>query len=188
MSLNIDNIRLIELSDCKVATLLTDGSGAPTYSSSVDVPAMTKLTISPKTETKKLHGDSLLLDVYMRTLEIEVDFEFSELSLDVYNVLSGAAYISSGTTPNIVTTWTMTSANVTPSYFKIEGQWTYTGNTGGDAHVVLYKVKASDLPPVEINDSSGNFGVQKCKGIAIPCQSNGSWFNIIINQTKTPIV
>jgi len=188
MALPVDNIRLIELSDTKIAQLLTDSSGSPTYSSSVDIPAITKLNIAPKTDTKKLHGDSLLLDVYQRTLEIECDFEFGELSLDAYVVMVGGSITASGTTPNQITKYSLTGLNNTPPYWKIEGQWTYAGAGIGDAHVILYKVKATDLPPVEINDASGNFGVQKVKGLAVPCQSNQSWFDIVINETKTAIV
>jgi hypothetical protein len=183
----INNIRLIELSDTKISKLLTDTTGSPTYGTSVDLAAITKLQVAPKTETKKLHGDSVLLDVYQRTLEVEVEVEFGEFVMDAYPIFCGGSYGTTGTSPNQIVRYSLVSTNTAPPYWKIEGRWTYTGIDNADAHVILYKVKATDLPAVEINDASGNFGVMKVKGLAVPCVSNNSWFDIVINETATAI-
>lgn len=188
MALNTTAIKLMELSDASIAQLLTDVTTAPTYGTTTPVNGALKIHIAPKTETKKLRGDSLLLDVYQRTLEIELDMEFALLSLDVYKIMAGGSYVTSGTTPNQKVTYSLKGTDTSPPYWKCEGQWTYAGDGLGDAHVVLYKVKATDIPAIEINDASGNFGQVKVKGLALPCTSNSSWFDIVLNETKTAIV
>ena len=182
MALQTSAIKMMELSDVAIAQLLTDATTAPTYATKVDLGGAIKLQVSPKTETKKLHGDSLLLDVYQRTTEVEVNVEFALLSLEALKVIQGGTVVSTGVTPNQKTTYSLKGTDTSPPYFMIEGQWTYAGEGIDDAHVVLYKVKATDLPDLEINDANGNFGTVKMKGIALPCVSNSSWFDIVINE------
>jgi len=188
MALQDTAIKLMELDDVAIAQLLTDSTTAPTYSTSVNLNGSTKLQVSPKTETKKLHGDSQLLDVYQRTTEVEINVEFALLSLQALKVMMGGSYTSTGVTPDQTTTYSLKGTDTAPPYFKLEGRWTYAGEGIGDAHVVLYKCKATDLPDIEINDANGNFGTVKMKGIALPCVSNSSWFDIVLNETRTAIV
>lgn len=180
-------VKMMELADAKIAKLTADSGTAPTYDVSVDLPGVTKITVSPKAETKKLYGDSKLLDVYQKTTEVELDVECAELSLDAIKVLLGGTVTTSGTTPNETVTYSLKAENSTPPYFKLEGQWLYAGDGIGDVHIVLYKCKVTDPPQVEVNDASGNFGTVKFKAIAIPADSNGSWYEIVLNESKTAI-
>ena len=181
-------IKLMELNDVAISKLLTDATTAPTYATSVNLQGVSKVKVSPKTETKKLHGDSKLLDVYQRSTEIEVEVEYALLGLEGLQVMMGGTVTQTGTTPSQVATYSLTGLDSAPPYFKLEGQWTYPGEGLGDAHVVLYKVKATDLPDLELNDANGNFGSVKMKGLALPCASNNAWFDIILNEVKTAIV
>ena len=181
-------IKLMELNDVAISKLLTDSTTAPTYSTSVNLQGVSKLKIAPKTETKKLQGDSKLLDVYQRTTEVEIEVEYALLGLDGLQVIMGGTVAQTGTAPAQVATYSLTGNDSAPPYFKLEGQWTYAGEGLGDAHVVLYKVKATDMPDLEINDANGNFGSVKMKGLALPCASNNAWFDIILNETRTAIV
>lgn len=187
MALQTSAIKLMELSDVAISKLLTDATASPTYGTKVDLAGAVKLQISPKAETKKLHGDSILLDVYQRTTEVEVSAEFALLSLDALAIIQGGTVVTAGVTPNQKVTYSLKGTDNSPPYFKLEGQWTYAGEGLGDAHVVLYKVKATDLPDLEINDANGNFGTVKMKGIALPCTSNSTWFDIVLNETVSEI-
>ena len=187
MALQTNAVKLMELADVKVAKLLTDVSSAPTYDSLVNLSGALKLTISPKSEMKKLYGDSELKDVYSRVTEIEIDGECTVLSLDALKIMLGGTVTASGTTPNQKQTFALTSATATLPFFKIEGKWTYAGEGLGDAHVVLYKCKVSDAPAVEINDASGAFGTIKFKAIALPATANGAWYDLVLNETAASI-
>lgn len=179
--------KLMELEDVKIAKLVSDEGTAPTYEAAVDVPGITKVTIGPKAETKKLFGDSALLDVYQKTTEIEITVESAMMSLDVLKVILGGNVTLSGVSPNQKQTYSLTAANSTPPFFKIEGRWLYAGEGIGDAHFILYKCKVIDPPEFEIEDASGNFGKCKFKASAVPCQSNGQWFDVVLNETAEPI-
>lgn len=179
------NLKMIELVEVGIAKLLTDSATAPTYDTLVKLQGATKITVSPKTDTKKLQGDSKLLDVYQRTTEIELDVELAMLPVSALPIIMGGTVTASGTTPNQTTVYSLEGSDTTPPYFKIEGRWTYAGEGIGDAHVVLYKVKATDMPQIEINDANGNFGTVKFKGLALPCISNDSWLDIKINETAS---
>lgn len=185
--LQVGQIKLMELVDIKVAKLLTDVSDEPTYDTLVDLAGALRLNIRPVVETKSLKGDSETKDYYQRVTEVEVDGECSLFSLEAMKVMVGGEITQSGVTPNQKATYKLTSATATAPYFKLEGQWTYAGEGLGDAHVVLYKIKITEPPSLEINDASGNFGTMTFKGIAIPTNSNGDWFDVVANETKTAI-
>lgn len=184
-------LKLMELQDAKLAQLLTDkiGESAPTYEATwADLVGITKITVAPKTETKKLYGDSELKDVYTKTTEVEIDVEAAFMSLDALKAVLGGSLVDSGVTPNQKTVFSLRGTNSTPPYFKLEGKWNYTGvANGADAHVILYKCKVTDPPSFEINDASGSFGTMKFKAVAFPCASNGNWFDIEINETAAVI-
>jgi hypothetical protein len=170
--------------------MLTDpAGGSPTYdATSVDIGGILKITVSPKAETKKLPGDGKTLDTYTRITEVELDCEASLLSFDAYKLLIGGSVADSGTTPNQKATWSLTSATATPPWIKIEGQWLYAGDGLGDAHFILYKVKCTDPPPLDLADASGDFGRVKFKAIALAISGTaGSWYDIVLNETADAI-
>lgn len=180
-------VKILELADAKIAPMTDDSSTAPAYGTAVDVPGIMKIGVAPKMENKKLYGDNKLLDIWSKVTEVELDVECAELSLDAMKVIMGGSITASGTTPNQKQTYSLKGTDASPGYFKIEGQWLYAGNGVGDVHIVLYKVKATDPPSYEVEGANGNFGTVKFKGIAIPCNSNGSWYDIVINETAAPI-
>lgn len=185
-------LKLMELTDAKIARMTADtvGAATPTYESTwSDLVGVTKISVAPKTETKKLYGDSELKDVYTKTTEIELDVEASFIGLDALKVILGGTVTDAGTTPNQTTVYSLLGSNSTPPYFKIEGKWNYTGVAdAADAHVILYKCKVTDPPTFDINDSSGAFGTMKFKAIAFPCLANSlGWFDIKVNETAAAI-
>jgi len=177
----------MELADAKIAQMTADSGSSPTYSSSVDVQGVVKIGISPKVENKKLYGDNKLLDIWSKTTEVEVDVECAVLSLDAMKIIQGGSVTASGTSPNQKQTYSLKGNDAAPGYFKIEGQWLYAGSGVGDVHIVLYKVKVTEPPSYEVQGADGNFGTVRFKGIAIPCLSNNNWYDVVINETATPI-
>lgn len=180
-------VKLLEIEDAKIAPMTADTGSSPTYGSSVDVPGIMKIAVSPKVENKKLYGDNKLLDIWSRVTEVELDVECAQLSLDAMKVLCGGTVTASGTTPNQKQTYSLKGNDTSPSYFKIEGRWMYADPTVGDVHILLYKVKIIDPPSFEVQGADGNFGTVKFKGTAIPCNSNNNWFDIVINETASAI-
>lgn len=184
MAVNSKKIKLMELTETKIYKMTADVATAPTYDATgIVLPGIMKVTIAPKTETKKLLGDSKTLDVYQKTVEIELDVEHAMFSLEAMKVLVGGDITETGTLPNITkVVYALTGDNATPPYFKIMGKWTYAGDGNTNASVTLWKCKVTDPPNFELNDASGNFGTVKFKAIALPCDSNKAWFDITVDS------
>lgn len=180
-------VRILELQDARISPLTADTGGAPTYGASIDLPGIVKIGLTPVMESKELFGDNMLLDVWSKVTKVETEIECSELSLDAIRVIMGEAVTLTGTTPNQRQTYALRGTDAMPGYFRIQGRWLYTGTGAGDAHIVLYKVRATEAPSFEAQGADGSFSMVSFKGVAIPAISNSSWFDIMINETATPI-
>lgn len=180
-------VKLLELDDVKISPMTADSGSSPTYGTSVDIPGVVKIGVAPKAEVKKLYGDNKLLDLYTKITEVELDIECTQLSLDAIKVLQGGTVTASGTSPNQKQTYSLKGTDAAPGYFKIEGRWLYADTGVGDVHIVLYKCKCTDPSQFDVAGASENFGTVKFKVLAIPCNSNGNWVDIVINETASPI-
>lgn len=180
-------VRILELQDARISPMTADTGGAPTYGASIDLPGIVKIELTPVMDNKELFGDNTLLDIWSRVTKVEIDVECAELSLDAIRTIMGGVVTLTGTTPNQRQTFALRGTDSMPGYFRIQGRWLYTGTGAGDAHIVLHKVKTTEAPSFEAQGADGSFGTVSFKGVAIPATSNSSWFDIMINETATPI-
>lgn len=190
MAIDSSRVVLMELRDVKVAPLLTDpASGTATYGDYVDLTGALSLKVTPKMESKTLYGDSTIMDTYSRTTSVDFTASNSVVSFDGLKVLMGGNVEKTGESGTEKITYSMSAANATPGYFKIEGKWDYasTDNTVKDAHVVLYKCRVTEAPEFTINDTSGDFGNCEFTGTAVPTNADGKWWDMTLNATATEI-
>lgn len=181
---------LMELSDVKVAPLLADPTGgATTYGTFVDLAGVLSLQVSPEMVSKTLYGDSTVMDNYARTTSINFTVTNSVISYSGLECILGGNVSTEGLDDTEKVTYSITAANATPGYFKLEGKWDYasTDGTVKDAHVVLYKCRLSEAPDFTINDSSGDFGDCSFSGVAMPTNSDGKWMDMTLNATAAVI-
>ena len=178
---------LMELSDVKVAPLLTDPTGdTTTYGDFVDLAGSLSLQVSPEIVSKTLYGDSTVMDNYARTTSINFTVTNSVISYSGLEVILGGNVSTTGSDTTEKVTYSITAANATPGYFKLEGKWDYA-STVKDAHVVLYKCRLSEAPDFTINDSSGDFGDCSFSGVAMPTNGDGKWMEMTLNATASEI-
>ena len=181
---------LMELSDVKVAPLLTDPTeGETTYGAFVDLAGVLSLQVSPEMVSKTLYGDSTVMDNYARTTSINFTVTNSVISYSGLKCILGGNVSTEGSDGTEKVTYSITAANATPGYFKLEGKWDYasTDGTVKDAHVVLYKCRLSEAPDFTINDSSGDFGDCSFTGVAMPTNGEGKWMDMTLNATAADI-
>lgn len=181
---------LMELSDVKVAPLLTDPTGGETtYGAFVDLAGVLSLQVSPEMVSKTLYGDSTVMDNYARTTSINFTVTNSVISYSGLKCILGGNVSTEGSDGTEKVTYSITEANATPGYFKLEGKWDYasTDGTVKDAYVVLYKCRLSEAPDFTINDSSGDFGDCSFSGVAMPTNSDGKWMDMTLNATAAAI-
>ena len=113
----------------------------------------------------------------------------SVISYSGLKCILGGNVSTDGTEATEKVTYSITAANATPGYFKLEGKWDYasTDGTVKDAHVVLYKCRLSEAPDFTINDSSGDFGDCSFTGVAMPTNGEGKWMDMTLNATASAI-
>lgn len=147
------------------------------------------MQIQPEQETKQLFGDSTIMDSYSKTTNITLSVTNSVLSLEGFKVLVGGDITKTGSDKTEVVTYSFAKKNSTPKYFKLEGKWNYPSNDGTieDGHVVFYKCKLSEAPSLTINDASGDYGDCSFSANAVPLNSNGKWYDMILNATAKEI-
>ena len=181
---------LMELSDVKVAPLLTDPTeGETTYGAFVDLAGVLSLQVSPEMVSKTLYGDSTVMDNYARITSINFTVTNSVVSYSGLKCILGGTVSTEGSDGTEKVTYSITAANATPGYFKLEGKWDYASTDGTVlvSYVVLYKCRLSEAPDFTINDSSGDFGDCSFSGVAMPTNSDGKWMDMTLNATAAAI-
>jgi hypothetical protein len=170
--------------DTKVTPYTTAAATAldPT---SIDQPNARTLSFSESEDYEELRGDDKVVAIRGKGASVEWEMEAGGIALPAYKAMNGGTLVTSGVTPNTVTTYTKKVTDVRP-YFKAEGQ--SISDSGGDFHVVLYKSRASGSLEGELGD--GAFWLTKASGAALPANLTGeedTLYKFILNETETPI-
>jgi hypothetical protein len=186
MALGTDVV-LFGLDDAKMAPMTADASTAPTYGTSLDIPGVAMLTITPIMESKELRGDGSILATSSRFVGADVEVKCAYLPLALLPTVLGGTTTAAGTTPNQTQTYSLASNSTAPAYFKVEGKWN-PGETGyADAHIVAYKVKVTEPPTIAVADANGDYGDVTIKGKLVACTSTKKFFDIVMNETAAAI-
>jgi hypothetical protein len=171
--------------DTKV-TGYTTAAATTLNGSSVDQPNARTISFSEAEDFEELRGDDKVVAIRGLGATVEWEMEAGGISIPAYKEMNGGATVTSGTTPNQVTTYTKKVTDQRP-YFKAEGQ--AISDSGGDFHVVLYKARASGSMEGELSD--GNFWLTSSSGRALPSTLTGeidTLYKFILNETATAIV
>ena len=172
---------ILGIDDAKVYKLTADTAAALTYTTGIDVPGITGMSVSPNFVEKELKGDESILDFYSKLESLDWSFTNALLSLDVLAILLGGAVAATGVTPNMKQTYSLLKTD-TPSYFKLEGKSDYADV--GDVHVILYKCKASK---VDYELKGEDYAVVSASGKAIGTIYDGKVKDIVYNETAVSI-
>ena len=133
-----------------------------------------------------MRGDDKVVSIRGLGATVEWEMEAGGISVPAYKSINGGTTVTSGVTPNQVTTYTKKVTDTRP-YFKGEGQ--SMSDSGGDFHVVLHKARASEGLSGELTD--GSFWLTGASGVALPANITGKvdvLYEFILNETVTPIV
>jgi hypothetical protein len=156
-----------------------------TLGTAVDNPVARSLSFSEAEDFEELRGDDKVVALRGKGASVEWEMENGGISLAAYKLMAGGEVVTSGVTPNTVTTYTKKVTDARP-YFKAEGQ--AINDNGGDFHTVLYRCRASDSLEGELAD--GSFWLTSASGQALPSLITGSedvLYEFIINETATAI-
>lgn len=173
--------KVFAVRDAAVRPLLTDpAGGSATYGDRIDVPGIKSVTISGDIEVKELRGDNMLLDSDSTLTNVQAEFEYAKLSLDVLAVMFGNTVADSGTTPNQVSTWELTNeSRLAP--FGFEAISASADTIGGDVLIELHKVVLASFP--ELGMAEEDYKTQPLSGSAAPRISDGKWVKVSLRET-----
>lgn len=157
MALNL-NILPYGLRDVKVRPI--DAAG--TVGASVDLPIARTLSFSESEDFEELRGDDKVIAIRGKGPKIEWDLEAGGINLAAYKVIAGGTTTASGVAPNEKLALKKKVTDARP-YFQAEGQ--AISDSGGDFHVLLYKLRASDSLEGELSD--GQFWLTSASGEGI---------------------
>jgi hypothetical protein len=168
--------------DIKLTPLGADGK---TPGTKVDLPLGRTLGFTEAEDYTELRGDDGLAATHGSGPHVEWSLESGGISLEALVVLDGGAITQTGTTPNVIKTY---SKKVTDgrNYFKMEGQ--AISDNGGDFHTVVYRCKTTGNISGEFAD--GAFFVTSCDGRGLGSLEAGSLdklYDFVHNETVTAI-
>lgn len=157
---------------------LTNITGA----AQVDLPYAQTMTFSERLVSGELRGDGKTVAVVSEVDAVEASLEAGGISLEAYALMSGRTVVTSGTTPNRVSTLTGEGAERFP-YFKVYGKSLADGDD--DVHIKLFKCKLTSGLEGSLGDGEymmSNMGSILC----IDDGSNGI-FDIVQNETAATL-
>lgn len=149
---------------------------------SVDLPVARTLSFSESEDFEELRGDDKVVAIRGKGPKIEWELESGGISLNAYKIMSGGTTTSSGVTPNEKLALKKKVTDARP-YFQAEGQ--AISDSGGDFHVLLYKLRASDSLEGELSD--GQFMLTSASGEGIGNAAD-DLYEFSANETAVAIV
>lgn len=173
---------VFDVHDFKVAPMLTDSTGAPTYGALVDVPGIAEVSLDPNFITAQLKGDAKVMARKGRVDAFNVSATYGKLSLPVLKVFLGGAITANGATD---ANWTLSGDNSLP-YFKAVFAINDLDVGLGSLHVTLWKAQLTGGRL--LNGSSDNFGQPTATLTGIPSNADPAKFvDVDIYAAATPI-
>lgn len=141
-----------DVHDAKVYAMLSDVVGAaPTYSSAVDVPGITELSVDPNIVSAELKGDGKVIAKKGRTDRMNGSATYGKLSLNAIQTVMGGTV---GDTASTQAGFRLSGPAPLP-YFKLEAKIEDLDLGFGDLHIVVYKCQLTG--GTLVSTSSDNF-------------------------------
>lgn len=166
------------LRDVKLTPITNGGTlGTP-----VDLPNSQTLSFEESEEFSTLRGDDKVVASRGSGAEVSWELESGGISLEAYAVMNGGTVTVTGVGPSQIRKYTKKATDSRPE-FKAEGQ--AMSESGGDFHMVLHRAKATESLSGELSD--GEFFVTSASGTAIAKRTTEELYDLVQNQTVTPI-
>jgi len=165
------------LRDVKIRPI--DAAG--TVGASVDLPVARTLSFTEAEDYEELRGDDKVVAIRGKGPKIEWELESGGIALAAHKVLVGGTTTAAGVTPNASLALKKLVTDARP-YFQAEGQ--AISDSGGDFHVLLYKLRASDAVEGELAD--GQFWITSASGEGIG-DATDALYEFKANETAVTI-
>lgn len=177
--------KVFGVKEVRLAQLLTDpAGGAATYGATVAVPGAKEVAITGVVNTKYLRGDNSLLDADAVFEHMEATFSFGKQNLDLYALMTDAAVVDAGVTPNQSSTWTfLRTTNL--KYFQIDCRSVSADFIQGDVRFTLYKCKIMALPTMGLAEE--DYRHAQLNVAVMPRIADNQWISEIFRETAAAL-
>jgi hypothetical protein len=160
-------------------------AAATTLGTQLKYPVARTLSFEEAEDFEELRGDDKVVAIRGKGASVNWEMENGGLSLPAYKTMAGGEVVTTGVTPDTVTTFKKKVTDQRP-YFRSEG--VSINDDGGDFHGILYKARASDSLSGEMAD--GTFWLTSASGQALPATLTGevdTLYDFVLNETPTPL-
>lgn len=154
-----------------------------TYASKVDVPRIETVELTEEEDSVEMNASDVQVAVHTSATRLTGSMQYGGINLDTMVILNGGAAATTGTTPNLVTTF-IRRGNQTKSYFKLEAQ--LYADDAGDDHLRAYKVKAVSGPTLGANQGEFLSTNVNLAGV-FTADSPGKLYDVIANESVVAI-
>lgn len=156
-----------DVEDFKVAAMLTDVSGAPTYGPWKDVPGIAEVSLDPNLVTAELKGDAKIIAKKGRIDRFNFSATYGKIPMDAMAIMVG------GTVSDVAggSKWKLGGTNSLP-YFKAG----FRILDADVSSVIIIAYKAQVTGGTLLDQSSDNFGQPSVDFEAIPCTADSELF------------
>lgn len=145
------------LRDIKVATL--DNAGVK--GTLVDLPNAQTLEFQEETETQQLRGDDSVVAARTTISNVAWTLEAGGISFEAMVIIAGGVVASTGSTPNVVKTWTRLGTDSYPDFY-LSGL--ALSESAGDHVTKIHRAKATQISG---SHTDQEFWVTHAEGIGI---------------------
>lgn len=169
--------------DAKLYPLLTDtAGGTTTYSTGIDVPGITQVSVDPEFISAELKGDARTLDRRGRTNAVNFSVGYSLLSFEVLSALFGSPITAE--TTSAPRSWTMKGRNNVP-YFKLAFAINDVSIGVGEIHV--WGLKCQMTGGNLFDQQTENYGGRSFQCQSIPTLAADEMFRVDMYPTPTAL-
>lgn len=156
---------LFGVDDLKIYPITEDSDKTFSVGTGIDVPGIRQISLTFEIDEKELKGDERTLAVSSKIKAVTFNSEYAKLSLDVLKVLTSGKVTESENKTEFEL-----GDSATPGYFQLQAQIKGTEDiTGGDAHITVYKAKATAIPLNGVQDDFATYTFDG-KGVYTECQ------------------
>lgn len=157
-----------------------------TPGSLTDLPNARTLSFEEAEDFEELRGDDKLVAIRGKGPQISWELESGGISIPAYVIMDGGATVTTGTTPNQITTFTKKTSDARP-YFKASGA--SISDSGGDFQVNVMRARASDSLTGELGD--GAFWLTGASGTGLGSLESGKvdvLYEFLLRESGTGVV
>jgi len=159
-----------------------DNAGAEVVANGVMLPASRTFSFGETEEFETLEGDDRTIASHGAGPTVDWDLEGGGISLEAWKILSGGAVGSTGTTPNVVKTFTKLTSDARP-YFNVYGR--AISDSGGDFEMRVFRCKADG--DLEASLENGSFLLTSASGKGYGNEGNAKLYELVHRETPAAL-